>query len=197
MPEHIELFYSGNHEKYQIAIRFCPGGLSNLYQDWFSGKLTCSLAELTLIGDALILRIIGHLNASCAASPEQGHLRSSGLSCLRRRFHRNIDACCDPLPFRRTGICCHLVCGDHLQFRGILPGHTGMGHDLRLVRNLRTGSDCRADPADSQHLCHTGCIPGYPAGRPVIMRKKSSSGDDSEEDFSVSILQASVCCWFQ
>ena len=58
MLEHKDRFYPGSQEEYQIAIRFCAGGLSNLYRDWFSGKLSCSLNELTQIGDALILRII-------------------------------------------------------------------------------------------------------------------------------------------
>lgn len=58
MLEHKDRFYPGSQEEYQIAIRFCAGGLSNLYRDWFSGKLTCSLNELTQIGDAFILRII-------------------------------------------------------------------------------------------------------------------------------------------
>ena len=57
--EHKDRFYQGTQEEYQIAIRFCAGGLSNLYRDWFSGKLACSLSELTQIGDALIQRIIG------------------------------------------------------------------------------------------------------------------------------------------
>ena len=57
--EHKDRFYQGSQEEYQIAIRFCAGGLSNLYRDWFSGKLACSLSELTQIGDALIQRIIG------------------------------------------------------------------------------------------------------------------------------------------
>ena len=59
LVEHKDRFYQGSQEEYQIAIRFCAGGLSNLYRDWFSGKLTCSLSELTQMGDALIQRIIG------------------------------------------------------------------------------------------------------------------------------------------
>ena len=59
MLEHKDRFYPGSQEEYQIAIRFCAGGLSNLYRDWFAGKLPCSLSELTQIGDALILRIVG------------------------------------------------------------------------------------------------------------------------------------------
>ena len=59
MLEHQNTFFSGSQEAYLIAIRFCAGGLSNLYRDWFSGKLTCSLSELTLIGETLIHKIIG------------------------------------------------------------------------------------------------------------------------------------------
>ena len=58
MLEHKDEFYTGNQEEYEIAIRFCAGGLSNLYRDWFAGKLPYTLSELTLIGDALIRKII-------------------------------------------------------------------------------------------------------------------------------------------
>ena len=37
----------GNHEQYVFLIRFCAGGLSNLYREWFAGKLPLSLDELT------------------------------------------------------------------------------------------------------------------------------------------------------
>ena len=53
-----DAFFSGTQEEYQMAIRFCAGGLSNLYRDWFAGKLPCSLSELTQIGERLILSII-------------------------------------------------------------------------------------------------------------------------------------------
>ena len=59
MLEQQDRFYPGSPEEYEIAIRFCAGGLSNLYRDWFSGKLSCSLGELTQLGDALIFRIVG------------------------------------------------------------------------------------------------------------------------------------------
>lgn len=58
MLEHKERFYPGSQENYQILIRFCAGGLSNLYQDWFAGKLSCSLSELTRMGDQLVQRIV-------------------------------------------------------------------------------------------------------------------------------------------
>lgn len=58
MLEHKDQFYPGSQEGYKIAIRFCAGGLSNLYRDWFSGKLPYTLEELTQIGEMLIRRII-------------------------------------------------------------------------------------------------------------------------------------------
>ena len=61
MLEHKDQFYPGSQEEYQIAIRFCAGGLSNLYRDWFSGKLPYTLEELTRIGERLIQRIISDL----------------------------------------------------------------------------------------------------------------------------------------
>jgi len=61
MLEHKEQFYTGSQEEYQIAIRFCAGGLSNLYRDWFSGKLPYTLGQLTEIGESLIHRIIGNI----------------------------------------------------------------------------------------------------------------------------------------
>ena len=62
MLEHKHRFYSGSNEEYQIAIRFCAGGLSNLYRDWFAGTLPYSLSELTQIGVTLIRRIINNMN---------------------------------------------------------------------------------------------------------------------------------------
>lgn len=58
MLEHKEQFYTGSQEEYAIAIRFCAGGLSNLYRDWFDGKLPYTLEQLTQIGETLIARII-------------------------------------------------------------------------------------------------------------------------------------------
>ena len=54
-------FYPKKPEEFALAVRFCAGGLSNLYRDWFSGKLPCTLTELTQIGEALIRRVIGDL----------------------------------------------------------------------------------------------------------------------------------------
>lgn len=58
MLEYKDQFYPGSQEEYHIAIQFCAGGLSNLYRDWFAGKLPYTLGQLTQIGEALIRRII-------------------------------------------------------------------------------------------------------------------------------------------
>ena len=58
MLEHKDQFYPGSQEEYQTAIIFCAGGLTNLYRDWFFGKLSCSLSELTQMGDRLVRRVI-------------------------------------------------------------------------------------------------------------------------------------------
>ena len=57
--QNADLYYRGNRQDFEIAIRFCAGGLCNLYRDWFSGKLPFSLNELTQIGENLLDRIIG------------------------------------------------------------------------------------------------------------------------------------------
>lgn len=58
-----EEFGFGDHELYVSAIRFCAGGLTNLYRDWFAGKLDCSLSELTQRGEYLLGIIIQSVTA--------------------------------------------------------------------------------------------------------------------------------------
>lgn len=41
------LFPSEDPGRLELTIRFCAGGLSNLYRDWFAGKLSISLDKLT------------------------------------------------------------------------------------------------------------------------------------------------------
>lgn len=48
----------GSHEQYVLTIRFCAGGLSNLYRDWFAGKLPMTLTELTNAAEELLIGII-------------------------------------------------------------------------------------------------------------------------------------------
>lgn len=53
--------FSGDRAQYELAIRFCAGGLTKLYKDWFSGILSCSLNELTQTGEKMLLGVIRDL----------------------------------------------------------------------------------------------------------------------------------------
>lgn len=48
----------GSQEQNALVIRFCAGGLSNLYHDWFAGALPFSLDELTGQAEQLLSTII-------------------------------------------------------------------------------------------------------------------------------------------
>lgn len=54
--EHVYGF--GDHRLYELTIRFCAGGLGNLYRDWFEGKLELTLDQLTLEAENMVSRII-------------------------------------------------------------------------------------------------------------------------------------------
>lgn len=56
--QHEKDFGIRNHEQYVLMIRFCAGGLSNLYHDWFAEKLPFSLSELTSRTEELLTNII-------------------------------------------------------------------------------------------------------------------------------------------
>ncbi len=56
--QHEEDYPIGNHEQYVFLIRFCAGGLSNLYREWFAGKLPLSLDELTHRASTLLSTVI-------------------------------------------------------------------------------------------------------------------------------------------
>lgn len=58
MLQHKDEFVAGEWEQYDPAIRFCAGGLSNLYRDWFAGKLPYALSDLTEISERFIRRVI-------------------------------------------------------------------------------------------------------------------------------------------
>jgi len=47
-----------NHEQYVLTIRFCAGGLGNLYRNWFEGKLDMSLSELTQAAQKLLSSVM-------------------------------------------------------------------------------------------------------------------------------------------
>ena len=55
-------FQVEDHEQYVLIIRFCAGGLSALYHDWFAGKLDISLEELTVQAEKLMAGIISQHN---------------------------------------------------------------------------------------------------------------------------------------
>ena len=56
------VFGFGDHEQYMLTMRFCAGGLTNLYRDWFAGKLSYSLDELTRRAENLLSSVITGLN---------------------------------------------------------------------------------------------------------------------------------------
>lgn len=51
-------FSFGDHAQYVLHIRFCAGGLGNLYRDWFAGKLPLTLDELTKQAESLLNRVM-------------------------------------------------------------------------------------------------------------------------------------------
>ena len=58
LVQHEKDFGITDHEQYLLTIRFCAGGLINLYRDWFSGELSISLDELTDRATRMLRRIL-------------------------------------------------------------------------------------------------------------------------------------------
>ena len=58
MLQHESLFGFGDHRLYELTIRFCAGGLVNLYREWFAGKMELSLEQLTQEAERMVIRII-------------------------------------------------------------------------------------------------------------------------------------------
>lgn len=56
--QHEENFALGSHEQYALLMRFCAGGLTELYAAWFAGKLPFTLSELTAHAETLVRSII-------------------------------------------------------------------------------------------------------------------------------------------
>ncbi len=56
--QHEDQFGFGNHEQYDLTIRFCAGGLTTLYRTWFAGGMPISLEELTHQAELLLNRCI-------------------------------------------------------------------------------------------------------------------------------------------
>lgn len=48
-------------EEYDIMIRFCAGGLSSLYRDWFAGKLPITLTQLSNQSAAMLTQLISQI----------------------------------------------------------------------------------------------------------------------------------------
>ena len=55
-----EKFSSQNqeHDQYLLTIRFCAGGLTNLYREWMAGSIELSLDELTKRAEMLLNHFI-------------------------------------------------------------------------------------------------------------------------------------------
>ena len=51
-------FGFGSHAEYMMTIRFCAGGLVNLYRGWFSGAIDMPLEELTHQAEKLLVQLI-------------------------------------------------------------------------------------------------------------------------------------------
>ena len=58
MLQHEHVYGFGDHQLYELTIRFCAGGLGNLYRDWFAGKIDIPLSQLTLEAENMLDRII-------------------------------------------------------------------------------------------------------------------------------------------
>lgn len=53
----------GGRAQHTLAIRFCAGGLSSLYRDWFAGKLDITLDALTENAEDLLVSTISAITA--------------------------------------------------------------------------------------------------------------------------------------
>lgn len=58
MLQHEHVYGFGDHQRYEMSIRFCAGGLGNLYRDWFAGKLDLTLDQLTQEAENMVNWII-------------------------------------------------------------------------------------------------------------------------------------------
>ena len=47
-----------SHQEYVMVVRFCVGGLGNLYRDWFAGRMEITLGQLTERAEKLVTSII-------------------------------------------------------------------------------------------------------------------------------------------
>lgn len=56
-----DLLYSGKHHAYVMTLRFCAGGLSILYQDWFYGRLPLSLERMTEEAERMLTGVLSQM----------------------------------------------------------------------------------------------------------------------------------------
>lgn len=61
MLQHEHVYGFGDHRLYELTIRFCAGGLGNLYRDWFAGKIDITLDQLTQEAESMVSRIISSI----------------------------------------------------------------------------------------------------------------------------------------
>ncbi len=61
MLQHEPVYGFGDHRLYELTIRFCAGGLGNLYRDWFAGKINITLDQLTQEAENMVCRIIASI----------------------------------------------------------------------------------------------------------------------------------------
>lgn len=59
-----EDFGFSDSQQYALTLRFFAGGVSNLYRDWFSGKLPISLDELTQQVESLLSSILPNIQGT-------------------------------------------------------------------------------------------------------------------------------------
>lgn len=51
-------FSTVSHEEYVFNLRFCAGGLSTLYRDWFNGRIPLTLDQLTQRAEQILTQIM-------------------------------------------------------------------------------------------------------------------------------------------
>ena len=56
--EHKEYYGLSNFEDYELKIRFCAGGLSKLYQDWFAGEMKCTREEFNQKAERMVVAVM-------------------------------------------------------------------------------------------------------------------------------------------
>ena len=68
---HEEKFGFGSSQHYALAIRFCAGGMANLYHDWFCGRIPLTLEQLTQQMEQLLNRTIASAKEAAATAGER------------------------------------------------------------------------------------------------------------------------------